>query len=56
MNDRAILEAFARGQQANRAGRPISTCPHRPSETIRWDAWIAGWWDEEGPKYVVASK
>jgi hypothetical protein len=52
-SDDNIRAAFDQGVAANRSDKPIAANPHRPSESLRYDAWNAGWYDEEGPKYVV---
>lgn len=50
----AITREFGNGAAANRAGEPRSANPYRPSSEL-YDAWNAGWDEEEGPVFGVAS-
>ena len=56
MADR-LPRIFAQGRQANRDGKSIAANPYAPiTGALSYDAWMAGWAEEEGPAYVVAQK
>lgn len=50
----AVCREFGNGQAANREGQPRANNPHRPSDEL-YAAWDAGWGEEEGPAFQVAS-
>lgn len=50
-----LLQRFAEGRAASRNHQPRPTNPHRPSDAA-WDAWNAGWDEQEGPVYRVAKR
>jgi len=51
--DQSICRAFGEGSAANRAREPRASNPYRPSDEL-YDAWNAGWDDEEGPAFVLS--
>jgi hypothetical protein len=55
MSRDTICREFGEGGAANRRDVPRPLNPHRPSD-IAWDAWNAGWDDEEGSAFCMAGK
>jgi hypothetical protein len=52
-----LLQDFYDGEKASRQGEPIAANPHMPhTQPERFDAWVAGWLEEEGPSFVVSPK
>lgn len=47
--------AFGQGQSCSEKGGYLSDNPHK-HDGVLWDAWRAGFFEEEGPEYVVAAR
>lgn len=52
-NDDRIMRAFHAGASASRNDLGVEANPHRFTHEDLWTAWMAGWEEEEGPRYVA---
>ena len=50
-----ICREFGNGAAANRNEQPRAANPHMPSDAL-YDAWNAGWDEEEGPAFVLTAR